>query len=214
MKSKITIDADYDNQPVVRIDGTQSDDVRDKLVMKFLQDFGGQSCWASFAFRGDSSEGKTAIIRPILPTSTDLEKEARMMLNQARKAKEREESGSMYKSGCGPNRVVAVTESSLIYDTFWTVLAAYELANPGSNLVGGVSGGVYIGKGKNSKSKGSWELDISYGDLQSTAGFVIEENEGGDDYYITNSGPAIHRLTEFFWKTFEKISPPAVGRRK
>ena len=46
MKSKITIDVDYDNQPVIKIEYVASDDVRDKLVFKYLNSYGLQTSWA------------------------------------------------------------------------------------------------------------------------------------------------------------------------
>lgn len=45
MKSRITIEVDFDNnnQPVLQILKADSDDVRDKLVSHFTQQFGGSS---------------------------------------------------------------------------------------------------------------------------------------------------------------------------
>ena len=48
MKSKITIDVDYDNQPIIKIEYVASDDVRDKLVFKFINSLGYQSVWTKF----------------------------------------------------------------------------------------------------------------------------------------------------------------------
>jgi len=50
MKSKVTIDVDNDNQPVIKIEYSPSEDVRDKLVKRFLESFGGESRWAEFYF--------------------------------------------------------------------------------------------------------------------------------------------------------------------
>ena len=50
MKSRITIDVDYDNQPIILIDYQESDDVRDKLVKRFLEGFGGESVFAHFQY--------------------------------------------------------------------------------------------------------------------------------------------------------------------
>jgi len=71
MNSRISIDVDHDNQPVIKIEYKDSDDVRDKLVKKFLETFAGTSCWSSFYFL-DSSEmvvhsNRTAMLRPIPP---------------------------------------------------------------------------------------------------------------------------------------------------
>ena len=63
MKSKITIDVDYDNQPIIKIEYEDSPDVRDKLVKNFLTAFGGDSIWANFCYEG--LDNKTAKLRPI-----------------------------------------------------------------------------------------------------------------------------------------------------
>lgn len=66
MKSRITIDVDYSNQPVIRIEWVQSEDVRDKLVKRFLEAFGSQSTFASFYYINSSgSNNSTAEIVPI-----------------------------------------------------------------------------------------------------------------------------------------------------
>lgn len=69
MKSKITIDLDDDNQPIIKIDYFYSEDVRDKMVKRFLEDFGGNSYWAKFRYSEDpapyGSTDRTALIRPI-----------------------------------------------------------------------------------------------------------------------------------------------------
>lgn len=76
MKSRITIDVDFDNQPVLKIEYSPSEDVRDKLVKKFLESFGGDSRWAEFYFINDSQQlssaihgqaNSTALVRPISP---------------------------------------------------------------------------------------------------------------------------------------------------
>lgn len=68
MKSKILIDVDYDNQPIIRIEYQNSEDVRDKLVKRFLEAFGGQSMYASFYFvDAQPHEGQRAMVRPIAP---------------------------------------------------------------------------------------------------------------------------------------------------
>ena len=43
MKSKITIDVDQDNQPIIKVEYSESDDVRDKLVKRFIENFGHNS---------------------------------------------------------------------------------------------------------------------------------------------------------------------------
>lgn len=73
MKSRITIDVDHDNQPIIKIEYSASEDVRDKLVKRFLETFGGDSKWAEFAFINGIPEAihgqvnSTAIVRPITP---------------------------------------------------------------------------------------------------------------------------------------------------
>jgi hypothetical protein len=73
MKSKITIDVDWDNQPIIKIEYEDSPDVRDKLVKRFMEGFTGASCWASFYFDQSVEEminksGKRAKLRPIEPS--------------------------------------------------------------------------------------------------------------------------------------------------
>ena len=65
MKSKITIDLDNDNQPVIKIDYKQSEDVRDKMISRFFQalDFG--SSWCTIEFVSDTPEGSIAEIHPV-----------------------------------------------------------------------------------------------------------------------------------------------------
>ena len=45
MKSKIYIDVDHDNHPVIRVEHHHSEDVRDKLIAKFLESFSHASVW-------------------------------------------------------------------------------------------------------------------------------------------------------------------------
>lgn len=69
MRSRITIDLDQDNQPIIKIDYLASEDVRDKMVKRFLESFGG-SCEAVFRFEnpiGIEYINSTAIIRPPAP---------------------------------------------------------------------------------------------------------------------------------------------------
>lgn len=56
MKSRITIDVDYDNQPCILIDYQESDDVRDKLVKRFIEGFGGTSVFAHFQYTIQGSD--------------------------------------------------------------------------------------------------------------------------------------------------------------
>ncbi len=73
MKSKITIDMDWDNQPIIKIEYQESDDVRDKMVKRFMETFGGKSYWATFFYDQSISEmtekaNSKAQIRPIKPS--------------------------------------------------------------------------------------------------------------------------------------------------
>ena len=42
MLSKITIDVDEDNSPIIKVQYAESEDVRDKLVKRFLESFRGE----------------------------------------------------------------------------------------------------------------------------------------------------------------------------
>lgn len=68
MRSRITIDVDYDNQPVIKIEYQHSDDVRDRLVKKFMESFGSQSYLATFFYDNsvtDPGPNRQAIVRPL-----------------------------------------------------------------------------------------------------------------------------------------------------
>lgn len=67
MKSRITIDVDYSNQPVIRIEYQQSEDVRDKLVKRFMETFGSESTFANFYYINSADTNSLAEIRPIGP---------------------------------------------------------------------------------------------------------------------------------------------------
>lgn len=68
MKSRISIDVDIDNQPIIKIEYSPSEDVRDKLVKKFLETFGSESSWAQFYYMPELANEKhansVAVIRP------------------------------------------------------------------------------------------------------------------------------------------------------
>lgn len=84
MKSQIRIEVDHDNQPIIKIQYVETDDVRDKLVKKFLETFGGSSCWATFYYEGSPlDKNKTAYIRPIHPT--DLPEAVKPIITEAEK---------------------------------------------------------------------------------------------------------------------------------
>lgn len=90
MKSRITIEVDFDNgnAPVIQILSRNSDDVRDNLIKSFYQKLGSSS-WCKIEFRqdivnhDDYNEGfKRIFISPI--PQTDLKKEAEIMFEQDR----------------------------------------------------------------------------------------------------------------------------------
>lgn len=70
MRSRISIDLAEDNQPVIKIEYNESDDVRDKMVKRFMESFGGTSYFATFFFDNsvhDLTANRKAVIRPIKP---------------------------------------------------------------------------------------------------------------------------------------------------
>lgn len=50
MKSRITIDVNEHNQPIIKIEWNDSEDVRDKLVKRYLEKFGTDSHIAKFQY--------------------------------------------------------------------------------------------------------------------------------------------------------------------
>jgi hypothetical protein len=88
MKSRITIEVDFDNgnEPVIQILSRNSDDVRDNLIRSFYQKLGSSS-WCRIVFRQDEInpvypelDFKRIFITPI--PQEDLKKEAEIMLEQ------------------------------------------------------------------------------------------------------------------------------------
>lgn len=71
MLSKIWIDLDHDNRPIVCIEYAQSEDIRDKMVKRFLDTFGADGYWAKFRYDRIASNNQPgsvgAVIRPIHP---------------------------------------------------------------------------------------------------------------------------------------------------
>lgn len=69
MKSKLTIDLDEDNQPIIKIEYQQSDDVRDKMVKIFLETYESRSRWATFQYVPvEVQNGSVSKIRPVKPS--------------------------------------------------------------------------------------------------------------------------------------------------
>jgi len=58
MKSRITIEVDFDNgnMPVIQILATNSDDVRDRLISNFLQSLSHTSRWCRIEYIGEISD--------------------------------------------------------------------------------------------------------------------------------------------------------------
>jgi len=87
MKSRITIEVDFDNgnQPVIQILSRVSDDVRDNLIKSFYQKLGGSS-WCKIIFMPENFttdfdfSGKKILITPI--PDSELKTEAEIMLEQ------------------------------------------------------------------------------------------------------------------------------------
>jgi hypothetical protein len=106
MKSRITIEVDFDNnnQPILQILQTSSDDVRDKLLSAFCQQFGGSSwCNIKWVFTppvnimDDTHLFNRIHITPIKPE--DLKKQAEIMLEQSNVNEDFMKTGTLsYKS--------------------------------------------------------------------------------------------------------------------
>lgn len=83
MKSRITIEVDFENgnQPVIQILKENSDDVRDRLVSNFTQQFGGSS-WCKIKWvTPETHDGSQAIfISPIRPE--EFKEQSEMMIEQ------------------------------------------------------------------------------------------------------------------------------------
>lgn len=81
MKSRITIEVDFDNgKPYIKVaEDFSSDDVRDKLITFFRQQLGGTSSWCKIEFHPyhDKAEQNRWVIRPITPEQ--LEAECKLM---------------------------------------------------------------------------------------------------------------------------------------
>lgn len=84
MKSRITIEVDFDNgnQPVIQIlQCLNSSDVRDRLIKNFTEQLGGSS-WCQIKWRDGLEEFSRIVISPISPT--ELKEHAEIMLEQHR----------------------------------------------------------------------------------------------------------------------------------
>ena len=77
MKSKVQIDIDWDNLPCVTLEHLHSEDVRDKMVKRFMESFSGLSSFCLVSFNIPTQEGSQKItIRPLRPEDLEGYKEA------------------------------------------------------------------------------------------------------------------------------------------
>ncbi len=67
MKSRITIEVDFDNgnEPTIVLNLYRSDDVRDKLLDSFINKFAHQRSWCKAFYMGENLNGKYYHITPI-----------------------------------------------------------------------------------------------------------------------------------------------------
>lgn len=90
MKSKITIDVNWANEPVIKIQYVESEDLRDKMVKRYLERLGHKSEWCEVTFEPTYGESSSiAIIQTITPP--DLPR-AMQWMRQVCDTKEKEES--------------------------------------------------------------------------------------------------------------------------
>ncbi len=88
MKSRITIEVDFDhnNQPIIQILQTNSDDVRDKLLSAFCQQFGGSSwCTIKWVSQTPDNPNENTFFNRIHVTpiqAKDFKEQAKVMLEQ------------------------------------------------------------------------------------------------------------------------------------
>lgn len=99
MTSRITIEVDLDKgQPYIKvINDTASDDVRDKLITFFRQQFGHTSAWCRVEHAQYPATDRTGIctffIRPIRPAQ--MEEEAKAMQEQVEMLKKYPEQAAV-----------------------------------------------------------------------------------------------------------------------
>lgn len=90
MRSRITIELDFDNgnQPVIQILQTSSDDVRDKLLSHFCQQFAGSSwCNIKWVAQTPDNPNENTFFNRIHITpikESEFKEQAAVMLEQAR----------------------------------------------------------------------------------------------------------------------------------
>lgn len=69
MKSRITIEVDFDNnnEAVLSLNLHKSDDVRDKLLQSFIEKFAHQRAWCLAYYMGENATGAMYHIKPLTP---------------------------------------------------------------------------------------------------------------------------------------------------
>lgn len=69
MKSRITIEVDFDNnnEAVISLNLHKSDDVRDKLLQSFIEKFAHQRAWCTAYYMGENTTGAMYHIKPLTP---------------------------------------------------------------------------------------------------------------------------------------------------
>jgi hypothetical protein len=74
MRSRISIDLDFNNEPILKIEYNESEDVRDKIVKRFLEKFASISSWCKIEWdherlytNGNNMNAGVSIISPVVP---------------------------------------------------------------------------------------------------------------------------------------------------
>lgn len=82
MKSRITIEVDFENgnEPIIQILLVPSDDVRDNLLKKFIENLNHRSIWTTIVNDGVQKDYSRYVIRPI--GVTQFKEQAKMILKQ------------------------------------------------------------------------------------------------------------------------------------
>lgn len=85
MKSRITIEVDFDNgnRPIIQIRQVWSEDVRDKILQAFTETLAGKSSWLRLDYSLSQTENTARLNISAIPPH-ELKKEADIMLEQYR----------------------------------------------------------------------------------------------------------------------------------
>jgi hypothetical protein len=118
MRSRISIDVDHDNQPVINIKYVASDDVRDTLVERFIKTFGGGQAWAEVNMLGAGPSEhqrhyiQECVIRPVC--NYDLPRVVNTIAEFANLQKQAQEHlTSMFPEECRNNQNLTHLSSGL-----------------------------------------------------------------------------------------------------